>query len=199
MYLFYGLLIGLIFGIPMGAVGALTIKSTLTGGIKKGILTGLGSTLVDIIYASIGVFGLTLISDFLLDYATPIQVLGSLFIIIIALLTFFSNTRDKFNENNRYIKKFATSFVVGITNPTSILTFLFAFSIFHLENIETVLEGIGLVSGIALGTGIWWIAISVLTKVISKKVKTINIVKINKAFSILLLLIGIAVFIQIWI
>ena len=38
-----GILIGLLFGVPVGAVGAMTVQRTWEHGIKAGLLTGMGS------------------------------------------------------------------------------------------------------------------------------------------------------------
>ena len=65
-----GILIGLLFGVPVGAVGAMTVQRTWEHGIKAGLLTGIGSSIADCIYAAIGAFGLTMVSDFLLEYQT---------------------------------------------------------------------------------------------------------------------------------
>ena len=46
-----GMLIGLLFGIPAGAVGAMTVQRTWNYGIKAGLLNGLGSSVADCIYA----------------------------------------------------------------------------------------------------------------------------------------------------
>lgn len=43
-YFCKGLLIGLIFGVPAGAIGALTIGRTLEKGFFAGFLTGMGSS-----------------------------------------------------------------------------------------------------------------------------------------------------------
>lgn len=43
-FLFRGLLIGLLFGIPAGAVGAMTVQHTWHYGVRAGLLTGLGSS-----------------------------------------------------------------------------------------------------------------------------------------------------------
>ena len=77
-YLIRGILIGLLFGIPVGAVGALAVQRTFTQGFKAGLLTGLGSSVADCLYAYIGAFGLTLVSDFLLEYQTIINIIGCL-------------------------------------------------------------------------------------------------------------------------
>lgn len=41
MFLLKGLLIGLIFGIPIGAVGTLTMQSTINYDAKSGLITGM--------------------------------------------------------------------------------------------------------------------------------------------------------------
>ena len=59
-YLIRGLMIGLVFGVPAGAIGALTSQRTLNGGLSAGLATGLGSSAADLLYACVGVFGITL-------------------------------------------------------------------------------------------------------------------------------------------
>ena len=60
-FLLRGMLIGLLFGLPVGAVGALTVQRAWGFGVKAGLLTGLGSSVADCFYACMGAFGLTLI------------------------------------------------------------------------------------------------------------------------------------------
>lgn len=71
-----GVLIGLLFGVPAGAVGAMTVQRTWNYGIKAGLFTGFGSSVADGIYACVGAFGLTVISEFLLKYQTVINLVG---------------------------------------------------------------------------------------------------------------------------
>ena len=71
-YFLRGILIGLLFGLPIGAVGTMTVQRTWSFGFRAGMLSGLGSSVADCLYAGIGVFGLTFISDFLWRYQKPI-------------------------------------------------------------------------------------------------------------------------------
>lgn len=73
-----GLLVALIFGIPAGTIGALTIQHTLQKGFKAGVITGLGSTAADMFYACIGICGITFVSDFITKYQQWIRLLGEL-------------------------------------------------------------------------------------------------------------------------
>ena len=50
-YFLRGLLIGLVFGVPAGAIGALTIQRTLEKGFFAGLITGAGSSAADLIYS----------------------------------------------------------------------------------------------------------------------------------------------------
>ena len=45
-----GILIGLIFGVPVGAVGAMTVQRTWEHVIKSGHLTGMGSSAATLYY-----------------------------------------------------------------------------------------------------------------------------------------------------
>ncbi len=56
-YFLRGLLIGLVFGVPAGAIGALTIQRTLEKGFFSGLITGAGSSAADLIYSCVGVCG----------------------------------------------------------------------------------------------------------------------------------------------
>lgn len=47
MFLLKGIFIGLVFGAPAGAVGALCVQRSLLYGAKSGLITGLGSSAAD--------------------------------------------------------------------------------------------------------------------------------------------------------
>lgn len=46
-----GMLMGLIFGIPIGAVGTITVQRTWRDGVKAGLITGFGASVADCLYA----------------------------------------------------------------------------------------------------------------------------------------------------
>ena len=150
-----GVLIGLLFGVPAGAVGTMTVQRTWNYGIKAGLFTGLGSSVADCIYACVGAFGLTVIS------------------------------------------KFLSSFLVGITNPAAVLTFLFAFSYFGISGDTNLIQGICLVIGVFLGTYLWWAALSVIVNILKGRQKKDHLQIMNRIFGVILCLFGMVVFIRI--
>lgn len=197
-YLLRGILIGLLFGLPVGAVGTMTVQHTLQGGVKSGLLTGLGSSVADCIYACIGAFGLTIVSDFLLRHQTSIHLVGGGFILLMGVAVFRrkADEQKKMEQEERKASLFLTSFLIGITNPAAILTFLFAFSYFGITGQSSVSQSIALVAGVFIGTYIWWGALSFATGFIRKKAGNVNFQRTNKIFGSLLILFGIVIFIQ---
>ena len=87
-YFIKGLLIGLVFGVPAGAIGALTIQRSLEHGFVAGLVTGLGSSAADLLYAGISVCGLTAVSVFLNQNQTWIGIVGGVMIVILGAVIF---------------------------------------------------------------------------------------------------------------
>lgn len=197
-YLLRGILIGLVFGLPAGAVGALTVQRTFHYGGKAGLLTGLGSSVADCFYACVGVFGLTLISDFLLQYQTIINILGGSLILLmgVGLLVKKKEIDTEQKTEVGFVSMFLSSFLVGITNPAAILTFLFAFSYFGISGEASLAQGILLVGGVFLGTYAWWGTLTAATLMIRKKAERFRFCYMNRIFGTILCLFGISVFIR---
>lgn len=187
-----GILIGLLFGVPAGAVGAMTAQRTLHYGVKAGLLTGLGSSVADCLYACVGAFGLTLISDFLLKYQNIINLAGGCLILGmgIRMLMMKSSEAKDTQDSTEGIRMFVSSFAVGITNPAAILTFLFAFSWFGIHGQTGLAEGIGLVCGVFIGTYIWWGTLSGAAAMFKKKSKKDYLPVMNRIFGTILFLFG---------
>lgn len=193
-----GVLIGLLFGVPAGAVGAMTVQRTWNYGIMAGLLTGLSSSVADCIYACVGVFGLTVISEFLLKYQTVINMAGGGLVLYMGLHLLLSKKKpDEIPSVSGRIKTFLSSFLVGITNPATVLTFLFAFSYFGISGDTNLIQGICLVIGVFLGTYLWWTALSVIVNILKGRQKKDHLQIMNRIFGVILCLFGMVVFIRI--
>lgn len=164
-YIIKGMLIGLIFGVPAGAIGALTIQRTLERGFKMGLLTGLGSSAADIIYACVGIFGIRFIMEFLSEYQFIIRILGGSFITIFGICILRKKPQDAGgqDENEAPLFCFLSSFLAALLNPVAVLSFLAAFTAFEIEGNLSVWQGMGLILGMLAGTLCWWLLLSGMT------------------------------------
>lgn len=156
---------------PIGTVGALRIHRTMKHGTYTGLLTGMASCDADVLYACVGAFGLSFVSNFLFEYQTMIHQCGAMLLLIIAF---------------------------AITNPAAILSFLFAFSVFEIEGALSLVNGIQLVIGVFIGTFLWWILLVIITNRMKRKVKRNWCGKANKIFGTILILFGIFVTIKVF-
>lgn len=197
-YLLRGILIGLLFGLPVGAVGAMTVQRTWNNGIKAGLFTGLGSSAADCFYAVVGVFGLAFISDFLLKYQVIINVFGGGLILLMGIRLLIRKDKAVSQKENAagIWKMFVSSFVVGITNPAAILTFLFAFSYFGISVQSRLPQGITLVGGVFIGTYVWWGILTAAASIVKKKVGKFGFRYMNRIFGMVLCLFGLVVLLR---
>ena len=149
-YLVRGLMIGLIFGVPAGAIGALTIQRTLKSGFSAGLATGLGSSAADLLYACVGIFGMTLVSGFLTRHQRPIRLLGGLLIAALGVHIFRQKPQNQQQESSRLKLPlcFASSFAIAVTNPATVLSFLMAFTAFEITGEQTAAQSVQLITGI---------------------------------------------------
>ncbi|WP_088890656.1 LysE family translocator [Leptolyngbya ohadii] len=172
-----GLLIGFSIAAPVGPIGILSIRRTLTDGLLMGILTGLGAATADAIYGGIAGFGLTAISNVLIQQGFWLRVLGGLFLCYLGIRIFFSkpifpSPSDEPAENQKrslraaafggsiktLMGAYSSTVFLTLTNPATILSFTAVFAGLGLANSRnSYTEAIVLVLGVFLGSALWWL------------------------------------------
>ena len=73
-----GLLIGVSIAAPVGPIGVLCIRRTITYGRVMGFLTGGGAATADAFYGAVAAFGLTSISTLLINYQDLFRLVGGI-------------------------------------------------------------------------------------------------------------------------
>src|SRR3712207_4749853 len=164
--LFRGLVIGFSIAAPVGPIGVLCIRRTLSDGRSAGFLCGLGAACADAVYGCVAAFGLTSVSGFLVDQQLLLRLVGGVFLLYLGLRTF--RERPAAGEaaiNGRsyggLAGTYASTFLLTITNPLTILSFAAIFAGLGLAG-----EGVGytsaavLVFGVFWGSALWWLLLS---------------------------------------
>lgn len=197
-YLVRGLMIGLIFGVPAGAIGALTIQRTLNSGFSAGLATGLGSSAADLLYACVGIFGMTLVSGFLTEHQRPISLLGGLLIVALGIHIFRQKPQNRQQESNQAELPlcFASSFAIAVLNPATVLSFLMAFTAFEITGEQSAAESVQLIAGIFLGTFCWWTMLSGITATFRSRINHRIYQLLNWILGCLMFIFGVVVLIK---
>lgn len=163
-----GMLIGLSIAAPVGPMGVLCIQRSLSGGVAGGMAVGLGVAIADAIYGAVAGFGLTMISGFLLANKAWFSVAGGCILLWMGLKTLrqptqmpATTTASARVRNGSLAGDFSASFILGLTNPATIVFFMAVFTAFGAEGLTFDNRGaVTLVAGVFLGSTGWWALLS---------------------------------------
>lgn len=183
-----GLLLGFAIAAPVGPIGVLCIRKTIQFGRWSGFFTGLGAAVADTFYGALAIFGLTVISDFFISYQVGMQRLGGLFLAYLGIKVFRSKLAPSTQAvtHKTLLKDFLITFVLTLTNPMTIVSFLLIFAGFGIAH-ETSSENILFILGVFLGSATWWLILSEGITFFRKKMSPAVIQWINRGAGILLI------------
>ena len=162
-----GLLIGLSIAAAVGPMSILCIQRTLQRGQRYGLVSGLGIATADAIYGCIAAFGLTLITQFLLNQQFWIRLLGGLFLVYLGIRTALSKpaARAANAKASGYTSAYISTLLLTLTNPTTILSFIAIFAGIGVGAASrSYSSAIIVVLGVFVGSILWW---CILTSVVS--------------------------------
>ena len=158
-----GALIAFSIAAPVGPTGVLCIRRTLAFGRFSGLFSGLGSASAGVTYGMILAFGLTFLSEELLSVQFWLRLFGGFFLLYLGIKTFRSqpNTLHPAITHKTYLSDYLSTYILSMTNPITMISYIAIFSSLGLENIESDWEGaISLAFGIFCGSFSWWIILT---------------------------------------
>jgi threonine/homoserine/homoserine lactone efflux protein len=157
-----GIIIGFAIAAPVGPIGVLCIRRTLAEGRASGFVSGLGAATADAVYGATAAFGLTLITDFLLEGASWLRLVGGAFLLFLGVKTLFARPAERAAETRGggLPGAYASTFFLTLTNPTTILSFAAIFAGLGVTGANDALSAALLVLGVFLGSAAWWLVLS---------------------------------------
>lgn len=156
------IIIGFSIAAPVGPIGVLVIRRTLSEGRVTGFITGLGAATADAFYGAVGAFGLTLITTWLVNSEGWLRIIGGLFLCWLGIRTLLAPpaTTAAATATTR-LNAFVTTFALTLTNPLTILSFVAVFVGLGLASDSSdPLAALTVVSGVFIGSAFWWLALS---------------------------------------
>ena len=162
-FLLRGLAIGFSIAAPVGPIGMLCIRRTLAEGRTSGLVCGLGAATADAVYGSIAAFGLVSVSDFLIGRRSALRLIGGIFLIYLGARTFAArpSAEPAPVRGSSLFGGFASTFFLTLANPVTILAFAAIFAGLGIVNTGADrLSAALLVSGVFLGSALWWVILS---------------------------------------
>ncbi|SFQ61310.1 putative LysE/RhtB family amino acid efflux pump [Roseivivax halotolerans] len=152
------LIIGLAIAAPLGPIGALCINRTLERGFVAGVAGGLGTALADGVYAALAAFGFAAFSSILSVIDIPLRLVGGTFMLWLGwkgLTPSPPRMAAKVSARD-LIGTTASTFVLTITNPLTILSFAAVFAGLGLASGSGATSALLVVSGVFAGSMLLW-------------------------------------------
>lgn len=166
-----GIFVGLAVAAPVGPIGILCIRRTLTKGTLLGLATGLGAAFADATYGMMAAAGLAA-TGLLISYAGPLRIAGGILILLLGLVSlrnFFGQHRDSEIEveGRGLLGAFASTYVLTLSNPMTIVAFIGL-----IAGLATGSRGDAfyLVAGVFAGSALWWFILVSATTVVKKRI-----------------------------
>jgi len=189
-----GFLIGISIAAPVGPIGVLCIRRTLSEGRLSGLISGLGAASADAIYGVVAGFGLTVISSFLVAQQTWFRIIGGIFLCLLGIRTLISKPSETEvqSQGKGLAGNFFSIFILTLTNPITILSFAAIFAGLGLmqEN-RDYYSALMMVSGVFSGSALWWIALSQGVGIFRKHINYQWMVWINRISGTVILSFGV--------
>ncbi|MEI6044794.1 MAG: LysE family transporter [Chloroflexota bacterium] len=192
-FLLRGLIIGFSIAAPVGPIGVLCIRRTITEGRAAGFATGLGVATADGTYGFIAGFGLTFISDLLISQQFWIRLIGGGFICYLGIKTLLSEPAQQAAKvtGQGLAGAYISTFFLTLTNPITILSF------------AAVMAGLGagstsgdylsatlLVVGVFLGSTLWWFILSGGVSLFRQKFNFYTLRWVNRISGVIIITFG---------
>ena len=189
-----GFVIGFSIAAPVGPIGILCIQRTLSGGNVQGLVTGLGAATADAFYGFIAAFGLTFISNFLVDQSIWFRIIGGLFLCYLGIRAFLRKPQEQTVSvaNSTNLSAYGTTFFLTLTNPMTILFFAGIFAGLGMvsESLHYASASL-MVIGVFAGSGAWWLLLSGATGIFRNKISESKLAIVNKISGFIIVAFGI--------
>ncbi|PPS44272.1 LysE family translocator [Chroococcidiopsis sp. TS-821] len=128
--LLQGMILGFSIAAPVEPIGVLCIRRTLAHERTTGLVSGLGVATADAFYGCIAGFGLTLVSNFLVNQQLWIRLIGGIFLFYLGIKTFLSKPAEVSAavKSNSLFGSYSSTLFLTLTNPATILSFAAIFA-----------------------------------------------------------------------
>jgi threonine/homoserine/homoserine lactone efflux protein len=194
-----GVLLGVSIAAPVGPIGVLTIRRSISDGFRMGFATGLGAATAVAFYGFVAAFGLTAIMSLLTDHADAIRLVGGAMLLLIGIRALWRSRILSSSEEAKAgrVMTPAGSYVqtVGLTltNPMTILAFIGMFAGIGISSGGAeVANAVALVIGVGLGSAAWWLFLAFVTTRIRHRLSSGMVGLINAGSSLIIIDFGVA-------
>lgn len=195
-YLLNGILVGFTASMPLGPIGVLCIQKTLNKGRMAGLVSGMGAATADTIYAIIAGFGLTFITNFIVNQQFYLRILSAIALFYLGFKIFRTNPAIQLRRDNRkspnLLADYLSILFLTISNPLTLLLFGAVFAGFGIIEGNADFKSVFLlICGVFIGATLWWTLLTGIVNMFRSKFRLKRLWWINKITGALIIVFSI--------
>lgn len=189
-----GIFIGFAMAVPVGPIGIMCIRKTLTEGRLRGLIIGLGAATADLLYGCVAAFGLTFIEDTLINQRIWIRLVGGALLLFLGVRTFRSEPSDPKSRfkihSSGMLGSYLYTVLLTLTNPLTIFAFIAVFAALGLGNGLRYFSASALVAGVFIGSCLWFLLLSSGVTLFRNKLDVVGLRWVNRIAGVLIIISG---------
>lgn len=184
-----GLLLGFSIAAPVGPIGVLVIRHSITAGPAAGLMTGLGAASADALYGLAGGMGLGALAA-LIDQAGWLRLGGGGFLLWLGIRTLLAPPARVGPGPAGFSggRTFLTGLLLTLANPLTMLSFAAMFAGLGAGR-GTVAVG-WLVTGVFGGSALWWVILSTGASLLRTRMTPERLRWVNRGSGLLIMAFG---------
>ncbi|MBX3634114.1 MAG: LysE family transporter [Rubrivivax sp.] len=159
------MLVGLAIAAPVGPIAVLAIQRTLQQGLGIGLATGLGAAVADGLHGAVGAFGAQALTRTLQAAQGPLALVSAAVLGWLAWRTWrqpsapAAATRPAAAGAARWSAAFASSLVLTLANPATIVSFAAVFALLAAASAVPA-SPLLMLAGVFSGSALWWLLLA---------------------------------------
>ncbi len=191
--------VGLVLAVPVGPMALLSIQRTLRFGFLTGLVTGVGIALADAVYGLVGVLGLSVVAEWLLQYETVLRLAGGFFLGFLGARiiheSYHSQKTGAMPEHKGYWTALVSAFFLTLSNPMTILAYIAVMASMNVSA-EAFKHPWVFAGPVFLGSFAWWNLINALAHLFKSKLRDEHMHKVGFVSGALLIVFALFVIVS---
>jgi threonine/homoserine/homoserine lactone efflux protein len=184
-----GLILGFTIAAAVGPISLLVIRRTLAEGRLVGIVSGMGVATADGTYGAIAAFGLTAITDLLVDWRRALGLIGGVVLLWLAWRTFRAVPGEAATAGANGRRGLAGAYLstlgLTLTNPMTILSFAALFVGLGISGGDAA-GAASLTLGVFAGSAAWWVVLVTVVGAFRSRLTPTGLRRVNMASGLLI-------------
>jgi threonine/homoserine/homoserine lactone efflux protein len=184
-----GFVLGFTIAATVGPISLLCIRRTLNEGQVVGLVSGFGVATADATYGMVAAFGLTAVTDLLVDGRRLLGVVGGVFLLGLAWRTARSVPSEAAAAGTPgrrgLLGAYLSTLGLTLTNPMTVLSFAALFVGLGVTGGDAG-GAASLTAGVFAGSATWWVVLVGVVGALRSRVTPVGLRRVNVASGLLI-------------